>query len=224
MEKRPLNKTYEMSLLLGYFIFSILLNSLGNALTVSLNLGSALWTAAAVNVSHALTIQLGLILFVEGILVILLNLILVGRISFKRIIGNLLFMVSFSYLIGEISEKLIFLGIDNLNLPLRVLLDCVGIVLISTAISIYQRVNLIMHPCDDLMQILRFKFFKGNPSIAQLVSFIPPIIAIIFAMVITGKIYAINIGTLFALFFQGALVGVADRTVFPTLKHHNLEV
>ncbi|MCP9313302.1 hypothetical protein KBX31_08415 [Liquorilactobacillus satsumensis] len=224
MEKKSLSKTSELPLMLGYFVFSIFLNSLGNALTVSLNLGSALWTAAAVNVAHAAALQLSWILFVEGFLVILLNLFLVGHLSVRRVVGNLIFMVSFSYLVGGLSGELVTLGIGNLALPLRIVLDCVGIVLIATAISIYQRVNLIMHPCDDLMQILRFKFFKGNPSTAQLVSFIPPIVAIGVVFGFTQQIFALNIGTIFALIFQGALVGIADQRVFPTLRHHDLEI
>ena len=80
-----------------------------------------------------------------------------------------------------------------------------------------------LHPADDLMQIVRFKFFKGNSSLAQLVVFMPPIIAIIVSYALTHQIYAINIGTVFALLFQGGLVGIFDKIVFPDLKHRNLE-
>ena len=64
---------------------------------------------------------------------------------------------------------------------------------------------------------------KGNSSLAQLVVFMPPIIAIIVSYALTHQIYAINIGTVFALLFQGGLVGVFDKIVFPDLKHRNLE-
>lgn len=47
-------QTLSKTQLLVYFIFSIFLNSLGNALTVAINLGSALWTAAAVNLSKVM--------------------------------------------------------------------------------------------------------------------------------------------------------------------------
>jgi len=56
-----------------------------------------------------------------------------------------------------------------------------------------------------------------------LVVFMPPIIAIIVSYALTHQIYAINIGTVFALLFQGGLVGVFDKIVFPDLKHRNLE-
>ena len=58
-------ETTSMGLLLGYFILSIFLNSLGNALTVSLNLGSALWTAAAVNIAKITPISLSAMLFIS---------------------------------------------------------------------------------------------------------------------------------------------------------------
>ena len=80
-----------------------------------------------------------------------------------------------------------------------------------------------LHPVDDLMQIIRFKYFKGNATIAQLVVFMPPVIAIIVAVLVSHHIYAVNVGTIFALLFQGSLVGLADKYLFPSLKHQNLD-
>lgn len=210
-------------LLIFYFVFSILINSLGNALTVSLNLGSALWTAAAVNLSHVTPIKLSLMLFLSAFIVVIANVIILKRFSWKRVLGNLVFMTPFSILVGYFTTFLLKTGISDLNLVVRIILDCFGVVLIAAAVSIYQRVNWMLHPVDDLMQIIRFKYFKGNPTIAQLVTFTPPIIAIIVSVLISHHIYAINIGTIFALIFQGPLVGLADRYVFSNLKHRNLD-
>ncbi|MET1249420.1 hypothetical protein ABWW58_11570 [Sporolactobacillus sp. STCC-11] len=204
---------------LVYFMISIIFNAFGNALTVSLNLGSALWTASAVNFTALTSIPLSLILFASGVLVIIINALIIGKIDWHRIIGNMIFMVPFSYLIGLISAYLVAIGINELPLIVRVALDIVGVCFISLAISIYQRVNLMLHPCDDLMQIIRFKFFKGSATVAQLVTFSPPIVIILICWIDAHQLYAINIGTIFALLFQGSLVGVFDKTVFPTLKH-----
>ena len=76
---------------------------------------------------------------------------------------------------------------------------------------------------DDLMQIIRFKYFKGSSTIAQLVTFTPPIVAIIISVIVSHHIYAINVGTIFALLCQGPIVGIADKIVFPSLKHRNLD-
>ncbi|MFT9003409.1 MAG: hypothetical protein ABF991_01720 [Liquorilactobacillus hordei] len=226
MEKQPVVNAHqqELPLMIGYFIFSIILNSFGNALTVSLNLGSALWTAAAVNIAHTTLIPLSFVLVLEGIFAIIINLVLVGKISFSRIIGYLLFMFPFAYLVGILSRELILLGIGNLPLIVRVVLDCIGIICIATAISIYQRVNLILHPCDDMMQIVRFKFFRGNSVIAQLASFFTPITAIVITVMSERQLFAVNIGTVFSLLFQGYFVGLADRKVLPTLKHRKLDI
>ncbi|KRM92936.1 hypothetical protein [Liquorilactobacillus cacaonum] len=226
MQKRPTMNAYhhDLPLMMGYFIFSIILNSFGNALTVSLNLGSALWTAAAVNIAHATSFSLSFVLILEGVVAIAINLILVGKISPRRIIGYLIFMFPFAYLVGILSHELEILGIRNLPIEIKVIVDCLGIVCVATAISIYQRVNLMLHPCDDMMQIIRFKFFKGNSIIAQLVSFLIPIVAIFLAIVSDKQIFAINIGTIFSLLFQGYFVGLADYKIAPSLKHRNLDV
>ncbi|MCO7125396.1 hypothetical protein NIE88_06395 [Sporolactobacillus shoreicorticis] len=216
-------RTHSHNENLLYFMISIFFNAFGNALTVSLNLGSALWTASAVNFTALTSIPLSLILFASGVLVIIINALIIGKVDWHRIIGNIIFMIPFSYLIGIISTYLVAVGINELPLIVRVVLDIVGVCFISLAISIYQRVNLMLHPCDDLMQIIRFKFFKGNATVAQLVTFSPPVVIILFCWIDLHQLYAINVGTIFALLFQGSLVGVFDRTVFPTLKHQNID-
>ena len=90
--------------------------------------------------------------------------------------------------------------------------------------SIYQRLNVMLHPNDDLMQILRFHFLHGNAALAQPLSFVPPITLILICVLATRQAYALNIGTLFSLVAQGAIVGLADRVVFPQLKHRHLVV
>ncbi|WP_241654707.1 YczE/YyaS/YitT family protein [Sporolactobacillus shoreae] len=205
-----------------YFMISILVNALGNALTVSLNLGSALWTASSVNLTQLTAIPLDVTLFGFGVAVIFINTIIVHKVEWHRILGNLIFMVPFSYLVGLITQLLLSFGINELPLFVRIILDIAGISLISMGISIYQRVNLILHPVDDLMQIIRFKYFKGNATIAQLVTFAPPVVIIFLCWLDAQQIYAINVGTVFALIFQGTLVGVFDKCVFPALKHQHL--
>lgn len=69
-----------------YFIISILLNTLGNGLTVSTNLGSAVWTASAANISAISGIKLGTVLLLYGMVVIVLNAILLHEIDLHRIL------------------------------------------------------------------------------------------------------------------------------------------
>lgn len=214
----------KSGLTIFYFFISIILNSLGNALTVSLNLGSALWTAAAVNLAHATPLSLTWLLLLEGFLAIGLNVLFLHQFDGRRILGNLIFMFCFAYLVGLLSKLLLQTALVNFNLGARIFLDCLGIILIAIAISIYQRVNVILHPCDDLMQVIRFKFCHGNSAQAQWLSFSFPAVTIWLSFMVTKQLYAINIGTIFSLLFQGYVVGQADKYIFPSLEHQNLRL
>ncbi|WP_125710637.1 hypothetical protein [Lacticaseibacillus porcinae] len=210
--------------LVGMFCCSLLLNGFGNGLTVAMNLGSALWTTSAVNMSHAFGVSLLLILLLEGVAVVLFNAAVLGHLDWRRIAGNFIFMIPFSFLVSAFADVIKMTPLVTMPLVIRVGLDLIGIICIGCAISIYQRINVVIHPNDDLMQIIRFKFFHGNAAIAQVVSFLPPIIIDILCVSFTRQIYAINIGTLFSLVAQGAVIGFADMHVFPKLKHRHLQV
>ncbi len=195
-------------------IISIIINSLGNALTVSLNLGSALWTASAVNMAHLFRMNLGNILLLEGIAIILSNALILRNFDWRRMLGNVLFMVPFSYLVSGIAQMLTVFHIQHLSLVPSVILDIIGVMMIGCGVSIYQRVNLILHPNDDFMQILRFKYFHGNAVIASLVAFIVPITITTICFLIQRHLWAVNIGTVVALLFQGTFIALSDRYVF----------
>lgn len=111
------------------------------------------------------------------------------------------------------------LGISNLPLTAVIALDILGIVMIAIAISIYQRLNLILHPIDEMTNILRFQYFNSNANLAQWVNFSVPAIVILILGLIYHQVVAVNIGTAFALLFQGTLINSADRFIFPKLKH-----
>lgn len=204
---------------LSFFIFSILLNAFANALTVATNLGSAIWTASAVNLAAFTHIGLGVILFAYGFIVIFLNAILLRQLNWRRVIGNLIYILPFSYLVQQFTALLEKAGIMSLGLPARIVLDIIGVVLIGVAVSIYQRVKLILHPNDDLSYILRFNFFNGNAAIAQYVSYILPIIILLACWFLTGNLLAFNIGTVISLISQGPVTGWADQHIFRRLKH-----
>ncbi|WP_338214866.1 hypothetical protein [Lacticaseibacillus salsurivasis] len=210
--------------LIGYFVFSILLNGFGNGLTVAMNLGSALWTASAVNLAHALHLTLLTVLLAEGVAVVLFNALVLRCLEWRRIAGNFIFMIPFSFLVSWFARLIGMTPLVALPLIWRVALDLFGIVCTGVAVSIYQRLNVMLHPNDDLMQILRFHFLHGNAALAQPVSYIPPITLILICVLATRQAYALNIGTLFSLVAQGAIVGLADRFVFPQLKHRHLVV
>ncbi|MFD1394115.1 hypothetical protein ACFQ3L_11105 [Lacticaseibacillus jixianensis] len=207
-----------------FLVFSILLNGFGNGLTVCMNLGSALWTASAVNLSHTLHWSLLVVLLVEGVAVTGTNVLFLGRFQWRRVLGNLIYMFLFAYVVAFFADVLALTPITHWPLAVRVALDIFGLACIGVAISVYQRVNVIMHPNDDFMQIIRFKWLHGRAGVAQPVSFIPPIMISLLCFAVTRQLYAINIGTLFSLTCQGFVIGAADRLVFPKLKHRHLDV
>ena len=224
---------------LFWLIFSIILNSIANALTIATSMGSAVWTASAVNLSHWITHSsspavanqvLGPVLIWYGVIVAFITMLLNRKLDLGRFIKNLLFMIPFSYLVQWIVP--FFTVTCHLNqlhadvthpfqLGLAIVLDIIGLFGIAVAISLYQRANLILHPNDDLSYIIRFKYLKGIASLSQWVSFIPPV-------VITGmsyfanhqQIWSFGFGTAWAFLTQGYLQGWSDKHIVPSFKHH----
>lgn len=231
-------RTISMSKSIAYFAISIVINSLGNVLTLVTSshihpefLGSAYWTAAENNLGLAVLGNQPTTLFwafmLLGLLISFLNALLLKKLDWKRIGGNIVFLIPFSIFIQWFSN------LFNAVMPdahgmfmtiLYVLVNFLGVSLIAVAISIYQRVNLVLHPADDLYQILRFKFFKGNATISMWVSYLPPTIMAIIAFAMTGTLANFGLGTLFAFAFQGGITGWADKHIFKKLKHQALDL
>lgn len=241
LSKKAANRSISMSASLAYFAFSLVLNALGNVLTIVTSahilpafLGSAYWTAAQTNLGYAIlgrgsSTALFWAFLVLGMLISFLNAILMGKLDWGRVLGNFAFMLPFSLFIqwfANIFNNMLG-GYHATSLPmiiLFVIINFVGVAFIATAISIYQRVNLVLHPADDLMQILRFKYFNGKVAIAMWVSYIPPTLMGIIAVIMTHNLENFGLGTLFAFLFQGNITGFADRLIFPNLKHQAVDV
>lgn len=110
------------------------------------------------------------------------------------------------------------------GLILYTLINFLVVTLIGVAISIYQRVNLVLHPADDLFQIISFRYCHGNATVAMWLSYIPPTIMAVIAAFMQGGIYNFGLATIFALLLQGAITGWSDRLVFSRLHHQALDV
>ncbi|MFC6206605.1 hypothetical protein [Levilactobacillus tongjiangensis] len=203
-----------------FLTFSILLNSAANALTISTNLGSAVWTGSSVNLANWIHVPLGTTMFVYGVVITLMNQLLLGRFDRKRFVSNILYIIPFSYLVEWIGYFWNWVGVGKLNLTGRVIVDIIGLIGVAFAVSIYQRCNVIMHPNDDVAYILRFRFLHGSAVIAQWASYVPPVTIIILSYIFTGELNAIGFGTIWALVTQGIVMAWADYHVFPSLKHH----
>ena len=233
-------RTLSMSKSLAFFALSIVINSAGNVLTLVTSakihpsfLGAAYWSAAEANLGAAFHWNLFWAFLILGFLTAALNAVLIHHWDWKRIAGNMAFMVPFSALIQVFADffngkTAMFAGLPVAHsagmVAGYIALNFLGVALIAIAISIYQRVNLVLHPADDLMQILRFRYFKGNASRAMWASYIPPTIMAIIALLITHSFVNFGLGTVFAFLAQGGITGIADRVVFPKLKHQQVDV
>ncbi|QLL69086.1 fructose permease [Lactobacillus sp. 3B(2020)] len=235
----PVNskRTISLAQSLGYFTISLVINSLGNVLTLISSdhvhpsfLGSAYWTAADADLGHAFLGNNAWVLFWAffglGVFISFLNALLLKKLDWKRIGGNIAFMLPFLLFIQWFANLFESLPqatswVGNI---LYVLLNFFGVFLIGTAISIYQRVNLVLHSQDDLFQIIRFKYVHGNATVAMWLSYLPPTVFGLIAFLVTGRIDNIGIGTIFAFLFQGSFTGWADKHVFPKLKHQALDM
>ncbi len=237
MQAKQARRTISMAESVTYFVISLVINSLGNVLTLISSdhvhpsfLGSAYWTAADADLGHAFLGNNSWVLFWAffglGVLISFLNALLLHKLDWKRIGGNIAFMLPFSLFIQWFAN--LFEALPQAtnwagNIA-YVLLNFFGVFLIGTAISIYQRVNLVLHSQDDLFQIIRFKYVHGNAAVAMWLSYLPPTIFGLIAFLATGRIDNIGIGTIFAFLFQGSFTGWADKHVFPKLKHQALDM
>lgn len=210
----------SLSARIAALIFSLVLNAFGNALSVSSNMGSGIWTASAVNMHAAFGLDVGMLLFTIGLVNALTNQVLIHRIDIPRFVGEIIFVLFFSYFIDVFIAMFAWIGIPHWPLIIRIVLSIVGVSTFCVAISIYQRANIFMHPNDDTTNILRFMYLKGNATASQLVDFIPPIIIMIITFTITHRVEAVNIGTIYSFFMNGIVIAAADRHVFPRLVHN----
>lgn len=205
---------------LGFLIFAIVLDAFANALMIDSNMGSAVWTASAVNISTLLHTSYGTTLFIYAVIVTIVNQLLLGKFDGHIFVSNLLFSLPFSYLVGFFSDILNPLNLNYLPIYSRFLVDLLGLIFVSMGTSIYQRCNLIQHPNDEMAYLLRFKYLHGSAGWGQLVSYTPPVIIMIICFILTGHVLSVGIGTILAMFCQGIIIGISDKIVVPSLKHH----
>ncbi|UQS86051.1 hypothetical protein MOO44_01645 (plasmid) [Nicoliella spurrieriana] len=208
-------KLRVVALILGLFV-----DAYGNSLTIMSNNGNGVWTAVAVEFNQLFGISVAWTLFIFGMINIVLNQFLIHRLDWWRIISGIIYMVFFSSFIDLFNRINITLGITKVNYGVSLLISLVGIGLIGIAISIYQRANILMHPNDDTTNILRFKYFKGSAIRAQFADLGVIAVIIMICSIALRSIDAIGIITVVGFFVLGPIIQLADRLVWPNLKHN----
>lgn len=159
-------------------------------------------------------------MFCVGVLVAIANQLLIRQWDKLRFFGEITFIACFSYFVNVFVAFFTWLGVPRLPFLVRTILCFLGVATFCCAISIYQRANLVMHPNDDTTNILRFLYCHNRVVIAQLVSFVPPIVIMVITFLLSDHLYAINLGTLFALLCNGPLTGFFDQHIWHGLTHN----
>ncbi|WP_239984773.1 YczE/YyaS/YitT family protein [Sporolactobacillus pectinivorans] len=194
---------------LVWLLVSVLLNAFGNALTVKAALGSAPWTAASLNLSSAFGITVGQALIIVGFIVLVVDDFLRGRRSLLKDFFNFLYVLTFGYMIDAWLLLMQHLAMNGFIL--RVAVCVLGIMCIGCALSIYFRVNLVLHPFDDLMKILREKFFHGNVVLAQRVSLGIPLAVGLSIGLVRHQLIGISVGTAVSFLCMGYFILMFDK-------------
>lgn len=84
------------------------------------------------------------------------------EIRHEMVFANLLFAFTFSYFIQFWSSLL--KEIMQLPFGWRLGLNLLGIFSTAVAISIYQRLSVMLHPNDELSYLIRFKYCHGSAA------------------------------------------------------------
>lgn len=215
MEKKNSIQVRWLALIIG-----LVVNAMGNALTISSNMGAAPWTAAEVNLAVLFHTSVGVTMFVVCFLVSVMNQLLIRQWDKWRFFGEVIYSACFSYFIDLFLAIYQWIGIPKLNIAWRLIICFIGICIFCASISIYQRANIVMHPNDDTTNILRFLYLKGHVAWAQLLNFLIPLVVILVVFLFTRQINSVNIGTLLCIFCNGPLIGFFDRHVWLGLYHN----
>lgn len=194
-----------------WLIASVLMNALGNALTIKASVGSAPWTAASLNLSSMSGLTVGNILVVMGFIVLIVDDVLRRHWNGIKDVFNFLYLLSFGYVID--AWLFVLQPVSVNSLILRIMICVVGLMCIGAALSIYFRVNLCLHPFDDLMKILREKYLHGNVVLAQWISLGIPLLISLPLGLFRHHLIGINIGTVISFLCMGYFILLFDRII-----------
>lgn len=194
-----------------WLVVSVFLNAFGNALTVKAALGSAPWTAASLNLSNVFGITVGHALIIMGAIVLIADDLLRKHWNGIKDFFNFLYVLSFGYVVDL--WLMLMQHIAFSNLFGRVGLCILGILCIGAALSIYFRVNLVLHPFDDMLKILREKYLKGNVVLAQRISLGIPLTIGLSIGLIRHHLIGISLGTAISFLCTGYFILLFDKTI-----------
>jgi len=193
------------------YLFSILINALGNSFMVTASIGSAPWTSASEAVAAISPLTVGLAIIVLHVLALIAALSLGSRFSWWTIVLSFALVVLFGAAID------FFLSIHQLiytpqGLWMRVVYMLIGMPLISLGLALYLQIGFVLMPPDYLMKSLISRF-KSTSLGATISLGIPFLIACFFSL-IERELIGIGVGTFIFLLLNGPLIEWFQR-LFP---------
>lgn len=261
-------KNNSNAIRMSALIIGIIMNIIGNSMTIVSNEGAEPWTAAAVNASKVFKgLSVGSFIIAFGVICAIFNQLVISRkdrnklmsyqqhrrlvirkkkkqhkthmsratlklkeygerinhglIDKPRFIGELVYIFIFGYLVDIVTWGLNEMHLDKLPKIPSIILSLSGVTLFCIGISLYQRANIIMHPNDDTSNLLRFVYLGGNAYLSQIADIIPALLICGLCFPVLGAVYSISWGTIYSILFNGLIVLLADKHVWPALKHNH---
>lgn len=196
------------------YLFSILINALGNSFMVTAAIGSAPWTSASEALARISPLTVGLAIVVLHVFALISALLLGSRFSWWTILLSFSLVVLFGTAID------FFLSIHQLlytpvALWARILYMVIGMPLISLGLALYLQIGFVLMPPDYLMKSLISRF--KSTSIGATVSLaIPFLIASILSLV-EHELIGIGVGTFVFLLLNGPLIEFFQK-IFPITR------
>ncbi|VWX33230.1 YczE/YyaS/YitT family protein [Exiguobacterium oxidotolerans] len=193
------------------YLFSIIINALGNSFMVTAAIGSAPWTSASEALARISPLTVGLAIVCLHIFALGSALALGSRFSWWTIILSFSLVVLFGAAID------FFLAIHQLlyvpsNLVTRSVYMIIGMPMISLGLALYLQIGFVLMPPDYLMKSLISRF-KSTTIGATISLAIPFLIASVLSIV-EHELIGIGVGTFVFLLLNGPLIEFFQR-IFP---------
>ena len=102
-----------MSIRILALVIGLVLNALGNGLTVATNVGTSPWTASEVNIGNLIHTTVGIPMFCVGVLVAITNQLLIHQWDKWRFFGEIGFIACFSYFVDVFVALFTRLGVPG---------------------------------------------------------------------------------------------------------------
>ncbi|MRG87245.1 YczE/YyaS/YitT family protein [Salinibacillus xinjiangensis] len=184
-----MNKTRSLCYIIG-----LLIVTLGISLTIKSDMGVGAWDALHVGLSKLL-FTVGTWVIITGTMLIIINAILLKRKP------DVYAFITIFIMGPAIDLWLWLLNIEPYNLMMKFVIFTIGLLVLSTGVSIYLQAKFAPAPIDNLMIAIHTRFHV-KLSVAKTIG---EVIALIFALIFKGPI---GIGTILVTFLVGPIIQV----------------